>query len=694
MPPLELTGERTLPDVPEENYWYRRHLAVYEWIARSVGGMTVTDLACGEGYGSASLAETAADVIGVDANPEAHAHAAARYVRPNLRFERDLVENVSGPRDAIVFLQTIEHIEEVEELLDAIAAAAPLAYISTPNRLTLAPEGAEKSDNPWHLREYTSRSTGSCSSPTSARSRSSASTTRASSGSISGRSTSAGTGSTRRCDLTDLFYDRFTPAISASDFELKAGDLDSALDFVAICRQVSGGRPPRADVGDIAIVLHSHMPYVEGFGTYPFGEEWLFDAFLRSHLPVLAVGRELTMTVTPVLADQLEAPGRRGAAAGVRRAATGSARPSSTPRTWRRRSCAPPARPRRSATRRRSASSSELGGDLLERLHGARRGGPGRADRLERHPRDPAADRDPRGRSAADRDRPALAPAPLRAAAAASGCPSAPTSPGSSELLAESGIEYFCIDQSAHEPPERRAARRSRSAPLTALPDRLGGDPVALVAGSGYPSTRCYADFHRKSLRGCRPWAIGGERLRPRRGRAPRRASRRRSSRPPSPTRLAAHRDRARPGRACSPSRSTPSCSATGGGRGRSGCEAVARAPARARRPAAARSARRAASTRPSRDRPRRSSWGEGKDLRTWDSRRGRRPCLRRPPARAAAPARAARRPPARRRAASAPRASCSALQASDWAFLDYRGRRATTPSSGCSTTPRRSSRP
>ena len=33
VPPLELTGERTLPDVPEENYWYRRHLAVYEWIA-------------------------------------------------------------------------------------------------------------------------------------------------------------------------------------------------------------------------------------------------------------------------------------------------------------------------------------------------------------------------------------------------------------------------------------------------------------------------------------------------------------------------------------------------------------------------------------------------------------------------------------------------------------------------------------
>src|SRR5258705_6031797 len=68
-------------------------------------------------------------------------------------------------------------------------------------------------------------------------------------------------------------------------------------------------------VGDLAIVLHSHMPYVEGFGTYPFGEEWLFDAVVRSYLPVLEVAEQLTMTVTPVLADQLE---DRGAAERLR----------------------------------------------------------------------------------------------------------------------------------------------------------------------------------------------------------------------------------------------------------------------------------------------------------------------------------------------------------------------------------------
>src|SRR6201999_1167755 len=79
LPPLHLTGERTLPDVPEENYWYRRHLVVYEWIAERAHGRRVVDLACGEGYGSAVLARTAASVVGVDANPEAFEHASAKY---------------------------------------------------------------------------------------------------------------------------------------------------------------------------------------------------------------------------------------------------------------------------------------------------------------------------------------------------------------------------------------------------------------------------------------------------------------------------------------------------------------------------------------------------------------------------------------------------------------------------------------
>jgi 1,4-alpha-glucan branching enzyme len=67
-----------------------------------------------------------------------------------------------------------------------------------------------------------------------------------------------------------------------------------------------------ATPGALAIVLHTHMPYVEGFGTWPFGEEWLWEAIATSYLPLADVlddhpGR-VTLSLTPVLADQLEAP--------------------------------------------------------------------------------------------------------------------------------------------------------------------------------------------------------------------------------------------------------------------------------------------------------------------------------------------------------------------------------------------------
>jgi len=63
--------------------------------------------------------------------------------------------------------------------------------------------------------------------------------------------------------------------------------------------------------GALAIVLHTHMPYVEGFGTWPFGEEWLWEAIATSYLPLLELaqaGAALTISLTPVLCDQLEAP--------------------------------------------------------------------------------------------------------------------------------------------------------------------------------------------------------------------------------------------------------------------------------------------------------------------------------------------------------------------------------------------------
>jgi hypothetical protein len=258
VPPLALTGERTLPDVPEENYWYRRHLVVYRWIAERVGGLRVIDMACGEGYGSNVLAGSAASVVGVDANPEAHEHARLRYRRANLRFERELIETFSEPADAVVFLQTIEHLQDpgaaLEHFRGLVAGEAGAGgeagvggrgggvgavYVSTPNVLTLAPKGAPRSDNPWHVHEYKAAEfEGLCREHFSdvvlfglfhARKLR-----------VHELALRAGWDAVHpRLRLTERFYGWFTPAISTTDFALRRGgeaDLERALDFVAVCR--------------------------------------------------------------------------------------------------------------------------------------------------------------------------------------------------------------------------------------------------------------------------------------------------------------------------------------------------------------------------------------------------------------------------------------------------------------------------
>src|SRR3954463_12808270 len=119
----------------------------------------------------------------------------------------------------------------------------------------------------------------------------------------------------------------------------------------------------REGVGDLAIVLHSHMPYVEGFGTYPFGEEWLFDAVARSYLPVLEQSRDLTVAVSPGLAAQLEARGvaeRLGDFVGRYRLEAAERDASDAPEDLRPAAMAEAARYRRALER-----LADLGGDPL-----------------------------------------------------------------------------------------------------------------------------------------------------------------------------------------------------------------------------------------------------------------------------------------------------------------------------------------
>jgi 1,4-alpha-glucan branching enzyme len=259
-------------------------------------------------------------------------------------------------------------------------------------------------------------------------------------------------------------------------------------------------------VGDLAIVLHSHMPYVEGFGTYPFGEEWLFDAVARSYVPVLENARDLTMTVTPVLADQLEAEGTgERLEAFVRRFRLEAAERDAAegPPELR-----PAAEAEAKRYRRALAALREHGGDVLEAFRAA----------------------------AADRNVALLPSAATHAVlpmlATASGCrlqvdaglrshrrrfgpalgfwlPECAYRPGLEAFLAERGLRFFCTDQSAHEAPLDSLAPVSAGAGVVAF--TLDWETVERVwSQDGYPADPAYAEFHRVSMQGTRLWAVEG----------------------------------------------------------------------------------------------------------------------------------------------------------------------------------------
>jgi 1,4-alpha-glucan branching enzyme len=258
--------------------------------------------------------------------------------------------------------------------------------------------------------------------------------------------------------------------------------------------------------GDLAIVLHSHMPYVEGFGTYPFGEEWLFDAVIRSYLPVLEVARDLTMTVTPVLADQLEDP---GAAERLRRFLVDwriGAAEADLPQV--------PAECRAACEgeQRRYSNALELldeagGNPLVPFQRAAAEGRIALAASAATHAVLPMLATRQGVRLQLD--------AGIRSHRRRFGwngglwLPECAYAPGLEWRLAEQGVRWFCVDQSAHvDPLEALAPVRTEAGPV-ALP--IDWEAISwLWALDGYPSDPAHAEFAGKSLRGIRIWRVGG----------------------------------------------------------------------------------------------------------------------------------------------------------------------------------------
>jgi SAM-dependent methyltransferase len=143
MPALAITGERTVPDVWHENYWFRRHEAVYAAVAAGLGDGDVLEAGCGEGYGAARLAAAGAHVVALDYDLTTVGHVRRRY--PDVSVVRgNLVALPFDDRtyDAVVSLQTVEHLWDQEAFVAEcrrVLRSGGRLVLSTPNRLTFPP---------------------------------------------------------------------------------------------------------------------------------------------------------------------------------------------------------------------------------------------------------------------------------------------------------------------------------------------------------------------------------------------------------------------------------------------------------------------------------------------------------------------------------------------------------------------------
>ena len=156
-PSLEFTGERFTPECVRE-IWYE-HMHRYAFARPLAHGLRVLDAACGEGYGSALLADAAEEVLGLDISPQAIAHARARYgTRANLRFDvadcTALDHLPSASFDLIASFETLEHVEAQERMLDGFARLLKpggLLLVSTPDKRNYS--DIPGTVNEYHVRE-------------------------------------------------------------------------------------------------------------------------------------------------------------------------------------------------------------------------------------------------------------------------------------------------------------------------------------------------------------------------------------------------------------------------------------------------------------------------------------------------------------------------------------------------------------
>ena len=153
--PLAFTGERLTTGI--DGQIQIEHLHRY-FLARDLcRGLDVLDVAAGEGYGTALLAQTARSVVGVEISDEAVQHAAGAYVGPNFRYIRGDARSLplnDASVDAVVSFETIEHFYEHDRFLAEVRRVLRPGgrfIVSSPDRDVFSPAGS--SANGYHVHE-------------------------------------------------------------------------------------------------------------------------------------------------------------------------------------------------------------------------------------------------------------------------------------------------------------------------------------------------------------------------------------------------------------------------------------------------------------------------------------------------------------------------------------------------------------
>lgn len=149
------TGERL------ETFLYNKntidHLHRYSIVNNYIKDKVVLDIACGDGYGSSLMSDTAKSVTGVDIDAATVAAASKKYIKPNLVFKEgsaDLMPIESSSIDVVVSFETIEHHDKHEEMMAEIKRVLKpegLLIISSPDKLTYSDK--RNYNNPYHVKE-------------------------------------------------------------------------------------------------------------------------------------------------------------------------------------------------------------------------------------------------------------------------------------------------------------------------------------------------------------------------------------------------------------------------------------------------------------------------------------------------------------------------------------------------------------